>query len=97
MCFLKWGYCKHILATIDKFGLTSKRLGRGKFANHTNQRKGRKPTNTPALQLDPPNHAQSAITRANVPVLTVDASNRSECPDGWMNGSDCDSDITGES
>ena len=32
--FLKYGYCKHLLATINIFGLTSKRLGRGKFANH---------------------------------------------------------------
>ena len=33
--FLKLSYCKHVLATVNKFGLTSKRLGQGKFANQT--------------------------------------------------------------
>ena len=41
--------------------------------------------------------AATLHTRANVPVLVVDASNHSECSDGWMNDSDCDSDITDES
>jgi hypothetical protein len=86
--FQKLSYCKHIIATMDEFGLTSKRLGRGKFANHTIQKRGRRATNTSALQLDTPACEAPVITMANVPELHFTALNRAEVPAGWMEGSD---------
>ena len=49
---MKLAYCKHTIATIQKFGLISMRLGRGKFKNHTAQKRGRSAKNTPALEVD---------------------------------------------
>ena len=86
--FQKLSYCKHIIATIDEFGLTSKRLGRGKFANHSIQKRGRRAKNAPALQLDTPACEVSVITMANVPELIFTASNVTEVPAGWKEGSD---------
>ena len=48
---MELAYCKHTIATIQKFGLIS-------------------------------------ITMANVPVLNVDSSNKSACPEGCIEGSD---------
>jgi hypothetical protein len=50
--FMKLVYCKHTIATIQKFGLISMRLGRGKFKNHKTQKRGRRAKNTPALEVD---------------------------------------------
>jgi hypothetical protein len=86
--FMKLSYCKHVLATIEKFGLVSMRLGRGKFNNHMAQKRGRRAKNTPALQVDAPTPLHSAITNPNVPALLIDSSNKSECPEGWVEGSD---------
>lgn len=87
--FQKLCYCKHVLATMYKFGLVSKRLGRGKFKNHTNQAKGKRRRNTPALQRDLPAPVQEApAVIANVPHLIINAANRNEVPAGWVDGSD---------
>ena len=86
--FMKLAYCKHTIATIQKFGLISMRLGRGKFKNHKTQKRGRRAKNTPALEVDDTTPLQTAITMANVPVLNVDSSNKSACPEGWIEGSD---------
>ena len=64
------------------------RLGRGKFKNHKTQKRGRRAKNTPALEVDDTTPLQTAITMANVPVLNVDSSNKSACPEGWSEGSD---------
>ena len=87
---MKLAYCKHTIATIQKFGLISMRLGRGKFKNHTAQKSGRRAKNTPALEVDDATPLQTctAITMANVAVLNVDSSNKSACPEGWIEGSD---------
>ena len=90
--FLKNGYCKHLIATMNKFGLTSKMMGRGKFKNNTKQKKGRRPYNTPALHKDP-TPMETAITEANVPTLVPTEDNYSEWPEGWLEGSD-DSDAS---
>ena len=85
--FLKNGYCKHLIATMTKFGLTSKMMSRGKFKNNTKQKKGRRPHNTPALQKDP-TALETAITKANVPTLIPTEENYSQWPEGWVEGSD---------
>ena len=68
-------------------------LGRGTFKYHTAQKRGRRAKNTPALEVDDATPLQTAITMANVPVLNVDRSNKSACPEGWIessDGSDCE-------
>ena len=81
---MKLAYCKHTIATIQKFGLISMRLSRGKFKNHTAQKRGQSAKNTPALEVDDATPLQTAITMANVAVLNVDSSNKSSCPEGWI-------------
>jgi len=49
---MKLAYCKHTIATIQKFGLILMRLGRGKFKNHTAQKRGQRAKNTLVLELD---------------------------------------------
>ena len=94
--FLKYSYCKHLLATLDRFGLTSKRLGRGKFANHTNRKRGRAGRNAPALTVDmDPTPMQVAITQANVPTSVVSMETKAQFPEWCVDGSDgseCESD-----
>ena len=85
--FKKKGYCKHLIATCTKFGLKSMMMGRGKFHNHTKQKKGRQPRNTPALQKDI-TVEEIDITAANVPTLKVSVDNYVHVPEGWLEGSD---------
>ena len=62
-------------------------MGRGKFHNHTKQKKGRQPRNTPALQKDI-TVEEIDITAANVPTLKVSVDNYVHVPEGWLEGSD---------
>ena len=66
------------------------RLEHGKFKNHTAQKRGRRARNTPALEVDEPTPLEAAITVANVPILQINSTNNSECPEGWIAGSDCE-------
>ena len=68
---MKLAYCKHTIATIEKFGLILMRLGRGKFKNHTAQKRRRRARNAPALEVDEPTPLEAAITVANVPILYI--------------------------
>ena len=88
--FLKLSYCKHVLATVHKFGLTSKRLGQGKFANHTNQKRGRTKRNTPALCVDTPRETPLPVLNNCVPELQIAKEVVSQIPAGWIAMSDED-------
>ena len=88
--FLKLSYCKHVLATVNKFGLTSKRLGQGKFANHTNRKRGRSKRNTLALCVDPPREESIPVLNNCVPKLHITEEVVDQIPSGWIAMSDED-------
>jgi hypothetical protein len=90
--FLKWSYCKHTLATVEKFQLHSRTLGQRKFKNHSRRGRGRLPRNSSALQPDTPAPvaavAPNASLELNVAPLIWTARNSMDGPEGWVDESE---------
>lgn len=90
--FLKYICCKHSLATMLKYGLTSKTVGRRVLANHTVRGKGKPATNTPALEQDAPPTTHAVTVSPAVPELIVTAESAHQFPAGWIVLSDDESE-----